>query len=379
MSRICIDARKLDDFGIGTYIRHLLLGLDGIDDDHHYWVLVGRQGRPFVDRLGPRFHPIVESASVYSLREQVTVAWRLRGLRSDLYHATHYVLPAHLPCPAVVTVHDIIHLLYPRFLRSRLAWLYARFMIGRSLRLGRRILTVSESTRRDLESFFQPRGDRIRVVYNGVHDVFRRRLPEDELQQRLERLSVRPPYLLFVGNPKPHKNLENLLRAWARATSSQAIDAKLVCAGDREGSSARLEHLCTKLGIGDRVAFIGHVAEPDLVALYQGALVFLYPTLYEGFGLPVVEAMAAGTPVITSNSSALREIAEGHAELVNPLDIDAMADAIARVALDEELRSRLERAGLERAERFDWHRTARETLAVYLEAIAEVQSQETAS
>jgi glycosyltransferase involved in cell wall biosynthesis len=228
------------------------------------------------------------------------------------------VLPAHLPCPAVVTIHDIIHLLFPQFLKNRLALVYARLMIGRSLRLGKRIITVSESTRDDLQDFFGVDGRDARVIYNGVDDVFRRALPADELQAKLHGFRLRRPYLLFVGNPKPHKNVENILRAYARALELAPGDTTLACVGDRDGESARLRYLCRTLGIAERVAFLGHVADDDLPALYQGALGFLYPSLYEGFGLPVVEAMASGVPVITSSSSALQEVASGSADLVNP-------------------------------------------------------------
>jgi alpha-1,3-rhamnosyl/mannosyltransferase len=369
--RICIDARKLADFGIGTYIRNLLRSLAEIDRTNHYWVLVARDGRSFVDRLGSNFHAFIESSAVYSLRELGTVSWALRRLRPDVYHATHYVLPAHLPCPAVVTIHDIIHLLFPQFLKNRLALLYARLMIGRSLRLGRRIITVSESTRDDVQDFFGIGGSALRVVYNGVDEVFRRALPAEEIQAKLQRFRLRAPYLLFVGNPKPHKNVENLLRAYARALELAPGDTTLACVGDRDGESARLHFLCRSLGIAERVAFLGHVAEDDLPALYQGALAFLYPSLYEGFGLPVVEAMASGVPVITSTSAALREVASGSADLVNPHDVEDIAKAIVRCITSPEHRRALAAKGILRSADFDWRTTAERTLEIYREAMGD--------
>jgi glycosyltransferase involved in cell wall biosynthesis len=369
--RICIDARKLADFGIGTYIRNLLKSLAEIDSANHYWILVGRDGRSFVDRLGPNFHSFTETSTVYSLRELGTVSWALRRLRPDVYHATHYVLPAHVPCPAVVTIHDIIHLLFPQFLKHRLALLYARLMIGRSLRLGRRIITVSETTRDDVQDFFGVDGRALRVVYNGVEEVFRRPLAEQEIQARLQPFRLKRPYLLFVGNPKPHKNVENLLRAYARALQLAPGDTALACVGDRDGESARLRYLCQSLGIAERVAFLGHVADDDLPALYQGALAFLYPSLYEGFGLPIVEAMASKVPVITSTSSALREVAGGAADLVNPHDVEDIAKAIARCIVSPEHRAALAEKGVARSAEFDWRTTAERTLEVYREAMGD--------
>ncbi|HVR29841.1 MAG TPA: glycosyltransferase family 1 protein [Thermoanaerobaculia bacterium] len=369
--RICIDGRKLNDFGIGTYIRNLLRALAEIDSDNHYWVLVGRQSRGFVDRLGGNFHALHESSSVYSVRELFTVSWALRRLRPDVYHATHYVLPAYLPCPAVVTIHDIIHLLYPQFLSSRLAPLYARVMIGRSLRLGRRIITVSANTRDDLQDFFGVEPGTLRVVYNGVDETFRRALTPAEIEAKLQGFRIGRPYLLFVGNPKPHKNLENLLRGYARALEITPSDTTLACVGDREGESARLRYLCRSLGVAERVAFLGHVPEDVLPALYQGALAFLYPSLYEGFGLPVVEAMASGVPVITSANSALREVAGGSADLVNPHDVEDIAKAIARCIASPAHRAALVERGTTRSADFDWRTTAERTLEVYREAMSE--------
>jgi len=369
--RICIDARKLADFGIGTYIRNLLKSLAEIDHANHYWVLVGRDGRAFVDRLGRNFHAFTESSSVYSMRELATVSYALRRLRPDVYHSTHYVLPAHVPCPAVVTIHDVIHLLFPEFLKSRLAKIYARVMIGRSLRLGSRIISVSESTRDDLEDFFGVDARGVRVIYNGVDDVFRRALPDQELQAKLGRFRLKRPYLLFVGNPKPHKNVENLLRAYARSLELAPGETMLACVGDRDGESARLRYLCRSLGIEERVAFLGHVADDDLPALYQGSLAFLYPSLYEGFGLPVIEAMASRTAVITSTTAALREVAGGAADLVNPHDVEEIARAIARCTTSEEHRRELAEKGAARAAEFDWRATAERTLEVYREAMSE--------
>lgn len=373
MARICIDARKLEDFGIGTYVRSLLTGLSEIDPVNQYWLLGGRTVSELARGLGGNFHPFSETSRVYSLKELVSVSWSLRRLRPDVYHATHYTLPARLPCPAVVTIHDIIHLLYPRFLPNRLAWLYARVMIGRSLRIGGRIIAVSENTRDDLTDFFGVGGERLRVVYNGVDEVFRRALDETEIEARLAALGVVRPYLLFVGNPKPHKNLENLVRAFARALQMAPVDIRLACVGASEGATPRLDYLGRNLGIADRVLFLGRVEAEALPALYQGALAFVHPTLYEGFGLPVVEAMASGAPVITSNNSALREIAEGWADLVNPLDVEDIAKAIARCITSEDHRRELSRKSLARAADFEWKKCAEQTLEIYQEAIREMR------
>ncbi|HVR95676.1 MAG TPA: glycosyltransferase family 1 protein [Thermoanaerobaculia bacterium] len=366
---IGIDVRKIQDFGIGTYVRNLVRSLARIDLENRYLLLCRPQDRDLLRDLPVNFQTVPESAPVYSARELLALSWRLYRSKLDLYHSTHYVLPAWVGSPVVVTIHDIIHLLYPDFLPSRLAFLYAQRMIRRSLHRGDRVIAVSQSTKSDLMQYFDVDGGTIQVIHNGVEEAFRHRLPDEELQRWLRNLGIAQPYLLFVGNPKPHKNLDNVVKAYARARHLAVLDAPLICVGARTGSEFKIRQRAEYLGIPDKVRILGHVAQEALPAIYQGASLFLYPTLYEGFGLPVVEAMASGVPVITSNTSALKEIAEGYAYLVDPLDIEGMAKAIASVMADPERRARLAERGARRAQDFDWDLTARKTLDVYLAAI----------
>ncbi len=369
---ICIDARKIEDFGIGTYVRNLISHLAEIDAEDRFVLLTRTPPKDFPLELPDNFQVLQVRAPVYSLRELVTVAWRLMRLRVDLYHSTHYVLPAALPCPVVATIHDIIHLLYPEFLPSPLAFFYAQRMIHRTLTRSDRIIAVSQNTKSDLVTHFDVDPTKIQVVYNGVEDVFRRQLPDEEVERWLRHLEIERPYVLFVGNPaKPHKNLDNVVQAFARARRRHPFAARLVCVGDRGGDAAfKIRQRAAQLGIGDQVTMLGHVAAEALPAIYQGASLFLFPTLYEGFGLPVIEAMASGVPVVTSNTSALREIAEGHAHLVDPLDVDAIAGAITECMSDPEHRAALAKLGRRRAETFRWRRTAERTLEIYRTAIA---------
>jgi glycosyltransferase involved in cell wall biosynthesis len=365
MAVIGIDARKIRDFGIGTYIRNLVRGLAQLDQENQYLLLVGPNGPEALAGLPENFQLVPERAKVYSVRELYSLSWRLWRLKLDLYHATHYVLPVVVPCKAVVTIHDIIHLLYPEFLPSRLALFYAQRMIRRSLSRSDRVIAVSQNTRSDLLRFFDADGHNIEVVYNGVDAVFHRRLPEEDLERWLRQLGIRRPYLLFVGNPKPHKNLDGVIQAYAKAQAIHGFDGDLVCVGGRPEADLRTRQRAEAAGIVDRLRLLGQVADEALPAIYQGATLFLYPTLYEGFGLPVVEAMAAGVPVITSNTSALREVGEGYAQLVNPLDVEALARAIAQCMADPNHRASLAELGKRRAREFSWERTARRTLAVY--------------
>ncbi len=366
---IGIDARKVTDFGIGTYIRNLIDALAEIDQENQYVLFVGTPGRDVLSELPDNFRLVFENSPVYSVRELVALSWKLLRLRLDLYHATHYVLPAMVRCRVVVTIHDIIHLLFPEFLPNRMAFLYAQRMIRRSLRRGDRVIADSRNTKTDLMDYFETDGRKIEVVYPGVADLFRRQLASGDIRQVLDRHGLERPYLLFVGNPKPHKNLENVVRAFAEVVRRDAFGGELVCVGGRDQGQQRILHHAERLGVAARIRLLGHVPEAELPAIYQGARLFLYPTLYEGFGLPVVEAMASGVPVITSNTSALVEIASGYASLVDPLNVDQLADAIVAALVDDDLRQRLITAGFDRASQFTWRRTAEQTLEVYRSAM----------
>lgn len=366
---IAIDARKIRDYGIGTYIRNLVRELSELDRENQYLLLTGPRGREVLHDLPENFRVVTQRAPVYSMRELVTVSWQLLKLDVDLFHATHYVLPAVVPCKAVVTIHDIIHLLYPEFLPNRLAFTYAMWMIRRSLQRGDRILTVSHNTRQDLMSYFKVGGQKIDVVYNGIESSFSQSLDEEDLARWMTNLGLEQPYVLFVGNPKPHKNLDSIVKAYARALELKDFPHRLVCVGDRSGIEGKIRQRAEQLGISDRIVLLGHVAQEALPAIYQGAALFLYPTLYEGFGLPVIEAMASGVPVITSNTSSLKEIAAGYADLVSPLDIEGMAQTILQCLGDEEHATTLSKLGRQRALDFDWRRAAEDTLNIYRQTL----------
>jgi alpha-1,3-rhamnosyl/mannosyltransferase len=366
---IGLDTRNFQDHGIGTYARNLVRALAGLDRENRYMLLARPQDRDAFLDLPENFQPVFEKAPVYSVRELVALSWRLLRLRVDVYHSTHYVTPTVLNSPVVVTVHDILHLFYPDFLPSRFAFLYAQRMIHRTLSRADRIIAVSQGTRADLVQHFDVDGRKVQVVYNGVGEPFRRKLPPEELERWRRDLGLQGPYVLFVGNPNPRKNLDTVVQAYARARRMASFDAPLVCIGDRAGTELKIRLRAANLGISGQVRLLGRVAPEALPAIYQGASLFLYPTLYEGSPMPVVEAMASGVAVISSNTAPLKEVAEGYAHLVDPLDIEGMAKAIAHCMSDPEHRAALARLGSKRAEDFRWSNTARKTLDLYLAAI----------
>ncbi|QQR73117.1 MAG: glycosyltransferase family 4 protein [Holophagales bacterium] len=366
---IGIDARKLGDFGIGTYVQGLLGGISRLDHENRFVVFVRRAGEPHLPPLPSNFEVLRAEAPGYSLRELIGLSWSLRRRPLDLYHATHYSLPAALPSACVVTVHDLIHLLFPEHLPGRVALLYARLMLGRAARLARRVIAVSQATSADLQRELGLAESRIDVVPNGLDAAFLRPVGTSELRARLAALGVATPYLLFLGNPKPHKNLARLLAAYRRLVDRGDEPPRLVLAGARDRELAELAAETVRSGLGERIQILGHVPAADLPALLQGATLFLFPSLYEGFGLPVLEAMATGTAVLAADVPALRELTGGCAHLVDPLDVEALAAGIAHCLGDTPRRESLAARGHERAREFSWELTARRTLAVYARAL----------
>jgi glycosyltransferase involved in cell wall biosynthesis len=217
--------------------------------------------------------------------------------------------------------------------------------------------------------YFDVSASRIEVIYNGVSSRFRPDVAPEEKARVTGRLGIPSPYLLFLGGEKPHKNVQNVVRAFAKARHERSLPHRLVLAGPLPSNPARLEALISALDLSGVVHRTGVVEDEDLPALYAGAEAFLYPTLYEGFGLPVIEAMACGTPVLTSSTSALQEIAGGYACLVDPMDVDAIASGIARLATDEKARAEYAELGRKRALDFSWDRAATRTLEVYAAAL----------
>ena len=367
MTTIAIDARKIADFGIGTYLRGLIGALARLDRDHRYLLLGGDEAAAALPLLPGNFRWVEERAPGYSLRELVTVSRAVRRERVDLFHAPHYVLPLALPCPAVVTIHDLIHLRFPE-LRSPLERTYARWMIGRATRRAARVIAVSEATARELADRFGVDPQRVEVIPNGVDERFHREVPAAEVEAMLAALELAPGYLLFVGNPKPHKNLERLLAAVARLAGRPGGPPTLVLAGDRDDDSP-LPRQIAAAGLGAAVRRLGHLPDADLPALYRGAALLVQPSLWEGFGLPVAEAMALGVPVIAADRGALPEVAGDAALLVDPEDVAAIAAAIASLLDDPAVRADLAQRGRRRAAGLHWEGAARRTLAVYEAAL----------
>jgi glycosyltransferase involved in cell wall biosynthesis len=365
--RIAIDVRKLHDFGIGTYIRNLLKYLALIDRETEYVLLCKPKDVKAVEAHGPNFRAVPESAPPYSVREQFMLPARLLMQNVSLFHEPHYVLPPLVPCRAVVTIHDCIHLMFPQYLPNRLAYGYARANLWAATKRAERILTVSETSKADILRYCDVPAERIIVVYNAIDERFATPPAAEAVARVRERYQLDGPFALYVGNIKPHKNLERLIDAFNLVRRSGFERLQLLIIGDQISKYPRLRRAVDAHKLHKHVRFLGFVADDTLAALYRLATVFVFPSLYEGFGLPPLEAMASGTPVVTSNRSSLPEVVGDAAVLVDPYSSASIADGIQQVLGDAALRQTLVARGLARAKQFSWEPSIRRIHEVYMD------------
>jgi glycosyltransferase involved in cell wall biosynthesis len=302
---------------------------------------------------------------------QLVLPGILRELRPDLVHFTNYLAPLASRVPYVVSFHDMTLSLFPEHhtLKKRLLTSSLLPVVARRARL---ILTPSNSTRRDVVRLLGVPDQRVRVIPYAAAPSFRR---AGEGAERLAaRFGVEPPYFLYVGTLEPRKNLVRALRAFARALPALGAH-RFVLVGERGWKYGEILRESARPELAGRVLFLGYVAEELLPLLYTHATALVYPSLYEGFGLPVVEAMACATPVLTSRSSSLAEIAGSAALLVDPGDELELASGLRALAQDAALRSALAERGPSRASTFSWERTGRETAAAYQAVYEEIRAQ----
>ena len=373
---IAIDARRIRDFGIGTYIRSLVHALSNIDHENRYTLISSAGDVRTLAGLPENFHAAVYSHSDRGTLDHLLFPLFLHGIAPDLVHIPLNRVPLLLMRPYVVTVHDMANLLFDEG-RSGVWMQLRRYRFRRGLLRARRVIAVSEATKRDVQNLMGVRSERIRRVYNAPDPGFYEHdgRSADERGRILERYQIQHPFLLYAGNVRRHKNVPRLVEAFAVLRGQLAEhpvykDLRLVLIGDTISQHPAVRQAVMKSRVEPLVRFLGFVPFETLRCFYESAAAFVFPSRYEGFGLPPLEAMACGTPVITSNVSSLPEVVGDAAVLINPENVFDIARGISEVLLDETLRAELIRRGHAQAARFSWERTAREALEIYREAAA---------
>jgi len=358
-----IDASRLQvaqRTGTEQYTWELLQALGSIDTRHNYWLYTN--GLPAaLPPLPPNFR--LRPIRLPRLWTHLRLSAEMFLHAPDVLFVPAHVLPLWSPPRAVVTIHDLGYLHYPEAhpLSRRL---YLRLSTRWNAWRATHIIADSATTKQDIVRHCRVAESKISVVHLGVGARFRPITDRGLLHEVALRYGITTPYLLFVGTIQPRKNLARLIEAWAAYARQTATNTTLVIAGKSGWITAAIERRAYELGIADRVRFTGYVADDDLPALISGALGYVFPSLYEGFGLPVLEAQACGTPVLCSAVSSLPEVAGDAAIFVDPHSVPSITDGIQRLCEDQQMRERLRDAGLRRISGWNWQRTARETLRI---------------
>lgn len=374
---IAIDARYVADHfpGIGRYAYNLIRALAELGTPHHLLVIHNpalHNTRYDLAALAtlPAVELIATTARTFSLAEQARIPLLLRQLRADLYHAPYYVRPyAALPCPSITTLYDVIPRLFPGEVSFRARLLFDT-LTRLAIQSSQHILTISESARRDFLSAYLLDPRRITVTPLAADARFAPQ-PAERIATMCGKYNLPAPYVLSLASNKPHKNLPLLVEAWQKyiaTASSSSISPVLVLAGHADPRYPAAREQVEQRGLAHHIRFIENVADDDLPALYAGAQLFVFPSRYEGFGLPPLEAMACGTPIICGDVSSLPEVVGDAALLVDVTDADALATGIAQVLTDSSLQAAMADHSLRQAARFSWHHTARLTMQAYEEA-----------
>jgi len=378
--KIAIDIRRMTEFGVGTYIRNVVRTLGRLDHENEYVLLGPPQKVQEIDPLPANFYTVPLLAPDRSLKGYREFRTALQGLDCDLVHIPNlFSVPRGLPCPYVMTVHDMLE----HMARSRQKtgfWRSLHFQLTKRVLCGAaRIFAVSNFTRNEIEKLFEIPPDHVEVVYNAIDERFLHgHASAADRELIANRYQVTYPFLLYAGRISPHKNVVRMIEAFsalkAELEKNEAYpNLKLIIIGDDLSGNPDLRRTVVRSAVQNDVRFLGFVPIEVLRIFYDEAKVFVFPSLYEGFGLPPLEAMAHGTPVVTSNVSSLPEVVGNAAVLVNPENVFEIMRALHRVLMDRALRERMKERGYAQATKFSWETSVRRIIESYYE-VAEGKS-----
>lgn len=354
--------------GIGRYTLELVRALVGLQPSPDITLLCAGHAGPLKGILADREVLLPGSKLLPSLMTwgQVAIWHQVRALHLDVIHDPTGSMPLALAkhsAATVTTIHDVFAWSLPGY-SSLLDTLIYKQWLTRPWAKTDAIITVSSQSRADIIKYLKADPEKLHIVPYGVASIFQPLRPGDIRTVVVDKLGIRRPYILYVGALTERKNITRLIHAFSKVREGYP-ELLLVLAGPRSWKQTPIENIVSELGLSEHVHLTGPLTDKELPALYNGAMLFAFPSLYEGFGMPVLEAMACGTPVITSNVSSLPEVAGDAGIMVDPEDVDALTEAIRRIVSDCSLREKLRELGLVRASRFSWQSTATQTLAVY--------------
>jgi glycosyltransferase involved in cell wall biosynthesis len=368
--RIAIDIRKINEFGIGTYIWNLVRNLAAIDERNEYLLIGSNRNFHELGPLPPNYKQLYQPEEDSWWRHHITIPFAVQRQNVDLVHVPHHEAPFFSPSKLLVTIHDCVHLLFPQEDSSKFRNYRSYLKTKRVVESAKHVLAVSKSTKEDLMNIFELPESKISVVHNALDERFAFSHTADERKHVLERYQLKDPFVLYAGKIRPHKNLNRLIEAFAVLKSELIEDEKyknlkLIIIGDELSKHQYLRLTVIRSGAQQDVRFFGFVPYPILRVFYQSATLFAFPSLYEGFGLPPLEAMANRTPVLASNTSSLPEVLDDAAVLVNPENVFDIARGMKLLLFDEVLRQKLVQKGVDQVAKFSWKVAAQNVMETY--------------
>jgi glycosyltransferase involved in cell wall biosynthesis len=359
-----------ENTGVQYYTKYLYISLNEIAQDEINFHLLDSSGLKLTsnnipqDNSNTKIHPIKNYRFKRIFLENIILPKYLHKKKYLLYHSPHYVLPLFLKSPSVLTIHDLITLDFPQYCKND-SVLYFKLLLARSIKNATKIIAVSETVKNDIIRHYPIAKDKVRVIYHGINPIFRKTINKTVI----DKYSIPEQYILFVGNIEPKKNIERLIKAFDILKRTTNFTHKLVITGKKEWKCKSVFETIADLKMESEIIFTGYVPEEDLPAIYSMSDLFVFPSLYEGFGIPPLEAMACEVPVITSNKGALPEITGGNCVLVDPYNIKEITNAMQHLLIDKYLRNKNIEDGKAWVKQFSWKRTAIETLKVYKDAL----------
>ncbi len=372
--KVAIDIRRMTEFGVGTYIRNVVRTLARLDRESGYF-LIGSPAK--VEECGvlpSNFHSVELVEPDDTLKGSLEFRSIVKRFSCDVVHVPHlFWVPRGLSCPYILTVHDLLEHMYGSRNASSMRRSLHFYLTRRVLRKAARVIAVSQFTKSEIEKLLGIPDGRIEVVYNAIDERFLHgHASESDRDLIAQRYLVNYPFILYAGAIRPHKNVVRIIEAFSALKSElqkeqKFPDLKLIIIGDDLSSHPRLRRTVVRSGVQNDVRFMGFVPIEVLRIFYDVAKIFVFPSLYEGFGLPPLEAMAHGTPVVTSTTSSLPEVAGNAALLVNPENVFEIRRGLQRVLLDPVLREQMKQRGYDQAQRFSWTISVSRILEIYRE------------
>lgn len=373
--RTILNPEKGEGAGIGHYTYQLVRHLLKIDKKNDYFLFFDRtvQERRLVkfkqENVRIKFFPFIQYAKFMPGGYSHFLASAFLGRHKlDVFHSPTLSLPQSYRAPSVVTAHDLTVYKFPKLYTDKQST-FLKTIIPLAVKQAKKIIAVSQSTKKDLSEIFGVENEKIKVIYHGLDERFFRKSKSEEIDNIKTKFKIKSNYLLFLGTLESRKNIIRIIEAYERLREKINYQYQLVLAGAPGFNFKEIKQKIDKSKYKEDIILPGYIKADDLDPLFEKAKIFVFPTLYEGFGLPVLEAMANGVPVVTSNISSLPEIAEGNAILVDPLNVADITQALFDLLTKPELWQKISQCGKERAKKFNWDKSAQETLNLYQETI----------